>query len=430
LPTYPFERKRYWIDEEKPRYAAPPQAHLEGEFSEADILVEVKSVQETEIRYDDGTPTNSMQKEVAHIWKELLGVEKISIHDNFFNLGGDSLIAIRLFSQIESTFGKRLPLAILFKAPTIGQLADLLVETQLKPSWGSLVGIQTKGTRIPFFCVHSEGGNVLEYQKLSEYLGREYPFYGLQAQGLEGKKAEKISVEKMAYHYIREIKNLQPAGPYYIGGYCLGGLVAFEMARQLEHEGEKIGLLAMISSSTPEHVRTSANYITIYRRWFYRYLERAGLELSNLSVLEGKKKMSYLDDRIRRTWLILMLKAEDFHGRIYSKLKSKPFKHSRPYLLEKMSAYQNEAFFEYKPLPIKTPIVLFRPSNTPRCLLKDPTLGWNHLSRGGIQDFEIKAFHKNILKDPQVRALAATLQKCIDLAQHGGESCQAISLQL
>ena len=428
LPTYPFERKRHWL-ELQDFLRIPTKKGVPGEEHERTIELAHSNQIEEEARPGGEKKHLPGREEIililAGIWEELLGVSKINEHDNFFELGGQSLIAIRLFSKIENKFGKRLPLAVLFKTPTIAQLADLLVEDQFKPSWGSLVGIQTQGNRPPFFCVHSEGGNVLEYQRLSEYLGQQYPFYALQAQGLEGKKAEKMSVGGMASNYIQEIKNLQPAGPYYIGGYCLGGVVAFEMARQLEEEGNKIGLLAMISSSTPQHARNNSHDIAVYRRWFYRFLERAELEMSNMSVLEGKKKMAYLKDRISRVWLVLLLKVEDFNGWLYSRLMGKPFKHSRPYILEKMRAYQNEAFFEYKPLPIKTPIFLFRTSKRPRHLSKDPTLGWKHLANGGIQDFEIKAFHRNILKDPHVMALAVKLRECIESAQNVTQAISA-----
>jgi acyl carrier protein len=133
LPTYPFERKRYWIDAEKQVYAAPIHAPIqkksEEEFSEPRVLDEVQIVQKTEVR-DDGAPTNSTEKEIACIWEELLGVEKISIHDNFFNLGGSSLIAAKLITKIKNAFGVKLSLGVIFQAPTVAELAVLVQKSK------------------------------------------------------------------------------------------------------------------------------------------------------------------------------------------------------------------------------------------------------------------------------------------------------------
>ena len=188
---------------------------------------------------------------LTDIWQELLGHSKITIDDNFFTLGGHSLVALRLFSRIDNIFGKRLPLAMLLSYPTIRQLAALLVNNELSPSWSSLVKIRAEGEKHPFFCIHSEGGNVLDYFKLSSYMDKDRPFYGIQARGLDGKNILSPTIEEMALHYISQIKMVQPQGPYFIGGYCLGGVVAFEMARQMEAVGDHIAFLAMISAYRP-----------------------------------------------------------------------------------------------------------------------------------------------------------------------------------
>ncbi len=198
-------------------------------------------------------PRNQVERQLAEIWQQILGIQTISIKDNFFDLGGHSLLAIKLFWQIEQTFGKNLPLATLFQSGTIEELSKIICPegSVLASNWTSLVAIQPQGSKPPFFCIHGLGGEVLCFRELAMYLGSDQPFYGLQPQGLDGKQPFLTRVEDMAAHYIREIQNVQPQGPYFLGGYSFGGIIAFEMAHQLHSQGQKVALLAMLDSSIP-----------------------------------------------------------------------------------------------------------------------------------------------------------------------------------
>ena len=163
------------------------------------------------------------EKVLATIWSELLEVRAVGVNDNFFELGGHSLLAVRLFAQIEKRLGKRLALATLFQAPTVAPLASG-IQKDWAPKWTSLVEIQAGQTgqqaaaKPPFFCVHALGGHVLEYYDLARHLGADQPFYGLQSAGLDGNRPPHARVEDMAAHYIKEMRELQPEGPYFIGG--------------------------------------------------------------------------------------------------------------------------------------------------------------------------------------------------------------------
>ncbi len=175
----------------------------------------------------------------------MLEVPKIGIHDNFFDLGGHSLKAAQLFFLLEQVYGRHLPLATLFQAPTIAELASVLSREQWVPPWQSLVAIQPSGAAIPIFMVPGVGGNVLVFAQLARLLGPDQPFYGLQARGLDGKETPFISVPEMARHYIVEIRTLRPQGPYVLLGICTGGLIAYEMAQQLLAQGEAVTLVVM-----------------------------------------------------------------------------------------------------------------------------------------------------------------------------------------
>src|SRR5207249_8411 len=193
---------------------------------------------------DDNTVT-----ELTRIWQDLLGVESISPDQNYFDLGGDSILAVQLFAQIEKVFQIKLPVATLFEAPTIEALAQILQREAPASGWSPLVAIQPNGSHPPFFCFHGAGGNVLIYRELAKYLGPDQPFYGLQSQGLDGTCAPLTKIEDMAALYVKEIRKAQPHGPYLLGGYCGGGTIAFEAAQQLRAKGEQIALLALFDTS-------------------------------------------------------------------------------------------------------------------------------------------------------------------------------------
>ena len=190
-------------------------------------------------------PRNGLEVQLAALWQQVLGVHDPDVYDNFFDLGGHSLKAAQLFYLLEQVYGRQLPLATLFQAPTIAALASVLLREQWTPPWQSLVAIQPSGTAAPIFMVPGVGGNVLIFAQLARLLGPDQPFYGLQARGLDGKEAPFISVPEMARHFVNEIQQLRPQGPYVIAGACTGGLIAYEIAQQLKAQGKGVTLLLM-----------------------------------------------------------------------------------------------------------------------------------------------------------------------------------------
>ncbi len=211
-------------------------------------------------------PRNAIESRIAQVWCEILGLESVGIHDNFFDLGGHSLLAAQLAAKIEKKLGRELALAAIFRAPTVAELAEMFrPRRRSKGPSPSLVAIQPRGTRPPFFCVHAIGG-IVYYRGLALVLGLDQPFYGLQAQGLDGKRRPYESVEEMAAHYVLEIRELQPEGPYHLGGYSFGGKVAFEMARQLRAQGHRTAFLALFDTSNfpppPFDRRASSSSVT------------------------------------------------------------------------------------------------------------------------------------------------------------------------
>ncbi|HWD19234.1 MAG TPA: condensation domain-containing protein [Verrucomicrobiae bacterium] len=196
-------------------------------------------------------PQTRLQRRLREIWEQALGHKDFGSTDNFFEIGGHSLLAVKLIAQVEKNLGRRLPLPILFRAPTIEKMAEALMESATPTLGSCLVEIQPRGSRPPIFWLHTlgggGGGGLFTYRKLAEALGTDQPSYGFVA------PAQPFdSIEAMAARYVAEMKALQPAGPYRIGGYCFGGVVAYEMARQLEAQGEETAVLALLDSSPPD----------------------------------------------------------------------------------------------------------------------------------------------------------------------------------
>jgi amino acid adenylation domain-containing protein len=358
-----------------------------------------------------------LQKSLAVIWADVLAVKAIGLNDNFFDLGGHSLLAVRLFAQIEKKLGKHLPLATLFQAPTVAQLAAVM-QKEWTPEWSSLVAInpikpgRDATSRPPFFCVHALGGNVLEYRELARYLGENQPFYGLQSAGLNGKLGPHTRIEDMAAHYIKEMRELQPAGPYFIGGRSLGGVVAFEMAQQLRAQGEEPGLLALLDSYPPGYAKLLRAQTNLRGR-LRREVGRAKAHLSNLGRLSAKGKLLYL-----------LAKSKFAPRKLKSQLwrrVSNTFENMGrplPSVLQDIQELNSRAVREYVPQNYDGKVTLFWASSELRASA-DLVEGWRALVGPGLKVHEISGTHLDIVKEPFVGELAEKLSRSLERARAG-----------
>ena len=193
-------------------------------------------------------PPLTVHYQLIHIWEDLLGVRGIGLKDSFFDLGGHSLLAVRLLDRIERDIGKKIPLATLFTAATIEQLTQVLLRHDAGSSEPWLVKIQDSGSRRPFFFLHGDyDGGGFYCATIARHLGADQPFYALQPHGLSG-RAVPLTVEAMAADYLQALRSVQPEGPYLLGGFCLAGLVAFELARQLRADGQTVDAVVLIDT--------------------------------------------------------------------------------------------------------------------------------------------------------------------------------------
>ena len=253
-------------------------------------------------------PRDLVELKLTKIWSNTLNVGSVGVQDNFFDLGGNSLFAIRLMTQIEQQFQRNLPLATLLQGQTIEKLATIWRDQPDAISWSSLVPIQTSGSKLPFFCIAGGGGNVLYFYHLARHLGSDQPFYALQAVGLDGESEPLTRVEDMAAHYIEGIKSVQPKGPYLLGGHSFGGIVAFETAQQLQKQGHEVALLAILDMGAPD-VNTSnmvdvnwdgAKMLTrtasIFERMFGKDI---GVSYHVLKRLAPEEQLEYVSERFQ-----------------------------------------------------------------------------------------------------------------------------------
>src|SRR4030095_16104666 len=209
------------------------------------------SQQRPELQNHYVAPRSRAEKILAEIWAEILNLERVGVHDNFFDLGGHSILAVRLAAEVERRFLKNVPPAMPFQPRTIAHMAKASFQAR-GPAPSPLMAIQTIGTKPPFFCVHG----VEAYVALSRQLGADPPFYGL-SQDFAGRSIRYTRIEEIAAHYIAEMKRIQSSGPYFLGGHSIGGMVAVEMAPQLRRQAAEVALLALFDTRHPDAFRES-----------------------------------------------------------------------------------------------------------------------------------------------------------------------------
>ena len=348
-------------------------------------------------------PQDSIEAQLVTIFQKVLGVAPVGVTDNFFELGGHSLLAARLFAQIENRFGKVLPLATLFQAPTIRDLAAVLRHEGCR-EWSSLVAIRATGSKPPLFCIHAAGANVLIYRPLAHHLDAEQPVYALQALGLDGITRPLTRVEDMATHYLKEIRTVQPKGPYYLAGGSFGGLVAFEMSYQLQAEGEQVAMLALLDTYSP------LRSVTQRVRGHWAHLLERGPATYTADALGA------IGRRLRRRFSAGTTNAEvtvDASTILPGKIEFQdPLVRAVEANIEAENAYapRNKIY--------RGRIVLFYAEDlggTPA--YEDNRLRWAKMATEGIEVHRIPGTHITMREEPNVALLARIMTDCLEQAQ-------------
>jgi amino acid adenylation domain-containing protein len=415
-----IDELRRFLRDKLPEYMIPSAFVIKDAFSltphgkvDRRALLESEPIkQEPEDTF--APPRNELESQLTIVWEKVLGSNPIGVKDNFFKLGGTSLLAMVLFAEIEKIFGKQLPLAAIFDSPTIEDLARMLTKEDWSTHWSPLVAIQPEGSNLPFFCVHGHRGNVIGFQDLAADLGMEQPFYGIQARGLDGTPVGERHIEDMAADYVNEIRTIQPRGPYFLGGWCMGAVLAFEMAHQLQETGEKVAMLAMIE---PPHAGNYASSrASLILRPVYRIIERIDYEFNTLRRIGTRDKLSHLSRKFKTAITRTQVNIEKMIESLLAKLHLH-VPHSRTYMLNALHEAHEKALLSYNPRPYKGRVAIFRASKQPLGIYHDPSLGWSTLIKDEVELHEIPGHYLNAFIEPSVHILGAKIKICLDEAK-------------
>jgi amino acid adenylation domain-containing protein len=361
-------------------------------------------------------PRDETEGILVAIWQELLGADEVGIDDDFFVLGGHSMLAVRMFAAIYDRFGVHLPLTSLFKGATIRHLAVLIAAQKEPAQWTSLVEMKPTGAKPPFYCVHGMTGDVFWFRDLLEHLDPEQPFWGLQSQGLDAVQPPLPTIEAMAAHYVAEIRALQPQGPYYVGGYSYGGSIAYEMACQLREQGQEVALLAIIDHATP-----ASGYYTykITPYFLLHFLRNLPYRVQDFL----RRRPDQIWARIRRQFLIFNKAADrsrhpqqrQLHAAAAGELIDQA--PELPDHVQRVIETNFDAILGYHPRLYPGKLTLLRARGGRLFCTHDPTMGWKPYALEGVDVRAIPGSHLRLFHKTHVRHLARQLQQCLDEAQ-------------
>jgi amino acid adenylation domain-containing protein len=361
-------------------------------------------------------PKTETERALTKIWQDMFDIEEIGLHDNFFEMGGHSLMAIKMFAAVEKRFGKKPPLAVLFESGTIKTLAESIAESLWEDSDPSLVPIQPNGTRPPLYCFHAGGGNVLFYSDLAKRMGSDQPMYGLQARRSGNRQLAHDTVEDMAAYYLAEITRFQPNGPYYLCGSSFGGLLAFEAAQILHRSGKDVGIVALLDTNAPGYPKLLKKTTPIRQKW-YVFLRRFQHHRESLVALNAARRKAYIASRLRKVILNSKRRLRRLQIRgmelFYSRLQDGKELPKQYLQLENKIGEANKG---YRPGPYPGKVTLFRAEKQPLGIIPEPTLGWQGLP-AELEIHEIPGHHGSIVAEPYVEKLSIALRDCLDQAE-------------
>ncbi|GJM39766.1 MAG: hypothetical protein DHS20C20_00480 [Ardenticatenaceae bacterium] len=364
-------------------------------------------------------PRNELEQQLATAWQAVLGIEQVSIHDDFFDLGGNSWMAVRLFTELQSVTGRNLPLATLFQAPTIAALADLIRQGDDGENWTSLVPIRSKGSKPPFFCIHGVTGDILWLKDLADLMDDDQPFYGIQARGLDGEAEPFDRLEEMASYYLQQIRSVQPTGPYYMGGYCMGGDIAYEVARQLQNAGEEVPILMVIdpppadlSERAPLNGRFIIDFAQNSPYWLREFLRLGSGEIFSRIRRKGRvalrslwQKIRAQSDEERMTATDVIDQADDL-----------------PEYRQKLIESHLDALLNYTHAGYDGEVIVYEAQSRPLLNPGNHANEWVDYVNRPIIVRTVPGSHSSMLHKPHVIELAKDLQNNLDLVREAQTS--------
>jgi len=368
-------------------------------------------------------PRNELEQTLANVWQNVLRLEQIGIHDDFFELGGDSLIAVQLIAKLREVVQVELSPETFLKAPTIASLADLITQTQsnmriLQPESSlpsALVEIQIGNKfKPPLFLVHPAGGLVYVYRDLAKCLGANQPVYGLQQVDEEGKMAFNLNcVEDMATYYIEALRVRQPEGPYFLGGGSFGGVIAFEMAQQLDAMGQKVALLAMIDTVCEGNRRSIFEDDAAILTYLLNVGEGIAVSVNDIRQLSNEEQLGY--------FMAHSHKAKNLFPQT-------GLEQSHDFL--RLFKLHIQTAANYKPRIYSGQITYFRAKEQNTFTPPNPERGWDKMVTGGVEVYEVSGNHITMNYHPHVKNIAEKLKAYLDNVSLNNDAWSKITTEL
>lgn len=398
---------RAYMQEQLPGYMIPASFLLLGSFPMTpNGKIDRKALSALYQRSVSSTrayvgPRDGIELRLVQIWERALPTAPISIQDNFFELGGHSLLAIQLVAQMQQQFSTAISLSDLIQQGTIEHIARLIRTGSESDVQSPLVTLQAGEEKQPFFCVHPAGGSVLCYVDLARLLER--PFYGLQAESLYAPESTDTSLEEMAARYISALQSVQPQGPYLLGGWSLGGVVAFEMARQLTAQGQKIAQLVLIDSSIPTLTTETPTLTPL------ELLTGFALQLGVSQTVLATTATTIEQAARNEQWAILFALLKDNN--------IVPVDSNEQQLQRLFHAYQItiHAWLHYQPQPYQGSLTLIKAEDRKGWEdNSDATLGWQGLVSKEVGVLTTPGDHYTLMRQPDVRSLAERVRQCLE----------------
>jgi len=366
------------------------------------------------------SPRDLLEWQLARIWEEILNVRPVGIEHDFFDLGGHSLLAVRMMDRIEQALCQRLPLSILFQEATIKHLAEYLRAESRKEAQSALIPVQPRGSLQPFFFLHGDWTGGFYCRKLAQLLGQEQPLYVLAPNGFDDKPLLP-TVEAMAKENIRHLVALQPEGPYLLGGFCSGGLVAYEMARQMEQQGLEVGLVILLDAAVMRHFGWLKALVR-YAGWLARldvdaqtrvYGRLRGYLVRIPSAYrEGLWKFLPLCLRTARRDLLRLLGTPPEELGIPGPVFADPERRLREVRF-------GGILMNYRPKPYQGRVVLLRPTSLQDLYPTDRTAGWGKVA-SQLEVHKLPADH-NTCRTEHIGVVAEHIRSCLRAFQGEGK---------
>ncbi len=432
----------------------PVDAFISQEFIDFDLTQEREEESARFLEFDlpgQVPPKDLLEFKILQVWQNVLGTQAVGVNDNFFEAGGNSWLAVRMFVEIEKATGSYLPMNTLLRAATVSDLAKVIRQEMGGEIWSTVIAIQPGKDLVPIYFAPGAAENGLAVARVARYLDPDQPVYMFQIPlGVE-QEGHLARIEDMAAHYVQALRNRQPHGPYILGGYSAGGLVALEVAQQLRKQGQEIALLAILDVPAQ-----SPNYVLVQRfaHWVSGVLnlgERRERALF-LSWRDTLFRLDYFLHKGFRDWVrgwfsrvqrFFSRSAEERNDLVRKRLGGSGVQtngalsvHNLPvartedegdlawkdydrHMREHFDTV-NEAVKCYIPQPYAGQVVLFRSSvgyRRAEMRIADSKMGWERIAKGGLEMFVVPGNHLQIIREPNVKHLGEPLRACLEQVQ-------------